>query len=181
MSTFLGAISSTVLLSTKDYNAAKLAFSWLIGSLQQRGWDYVTVAAIPILAGIVLSCFHSRDLNLLLTGEDAAQALGLDLMRSRLILLGLISLLTGTAVSMSGGIAFVGLMVPHILRKVVGPDYRVLLPSCALGGAIFLVLADTLARLVIQPAEIQVGILSGLIGAPFFIVLVWTRQRNLHA
>ncbi|HVO69705.1 MAG TPA: iron chelate uptake ABC transporter family permease subunit, partial [Aggregatilineaceae bacterium] len=124
----------------------------------------------------VTSAF-SRDLNLMLNGEEAAQSLGVNVPRSRLILLILVAVMTGVAVSVAGGIGFVGLMIPHALRLVVGPDHRILLPASALGGAVFLTLADTAARLILQPAELQVGVLTALLGAPFFLYLLWRQRR----
>ncbi len=177
VSAFLGAITSALLLFTRDYNAITAILNWLVGGLAGRGWDHLKVALIPVLAAMLITFAYSRDLNLLLSGEETAQSLGVDVPRTRLILLMLTALMTGAAVSIAGGISFVGLIVPHALRLVVGPDHRVLLPASALGGAIFLVLADTAARLILQPAELQVGILTALLGAPFFLVLLW-RQRH---
>ena len=135
------------------------------------------MAILPILAAMLITFVYSRDLNILLTGEESAQALGLDVPRTRLILLALSSLLTGAAVSIAGGIGFVGLMIPHLLRLIVGPDHRVLLPASALGGAVFLTITDTAARLIIQPAELQVGVLTALLGAPFFLFLLWRNKQ----
>lgn len=177
VSAFLGAITSAILLFTKDYNAIMAILSWLVGGLAGRGWDHLRVAVLPILLAMLATFAYSRDLNLLLAGEETAQSLGVNVPRSRLILLIVCSLMTGAAVSIAGGISFVGLIVPHMLRLIVGPDHRVLLPASALGGAIFLTLADTVARLVLQPAELQVGIVTALLGAPFFLFLLW-RQRH---
>ncbi len=178
ISALLSALTTTILLFTKDYSAVQAALGWLFGGLQGRGWDHLRVAAIPVLAAIVATFAYSRDLNLLLTGEESAQSLGVNVPRTRFILLTLASLMTGAAVSIAGGIGFVGLMVPHMLRLIVGPDHRVLLPACALGGAVFLVLADTAARLIIQPAELQVGVLTAVLGAPFFLFLLWRHRQS---
>jgi iron complex transport system permease protein len=178
ISAFLGALTTAVLLGTRDYTAVGAALAWLFGSLQGRGWDYFHVAALPIALTIILTLVYSRDLNLLSMGDTTAQALGVNVARTRLILLTLTSLMTGAAVSIAGGIAFVGLMVPHALRLVVGPDYRVLTPTSALAGAVFLTVVDTVARLIVQPVEIQVGALTALLGAPFFLFVLW-RQRKL--
>lgn len=177
VSAFLGAITSAILLFTKDYNAVMAILSWLVGGLAGRGWDHLRVAVIPVLAAMFVSFAYSRDLNLLLSGEETAQSLGVDVPRTRLILLTLVALMTGAAVSIAGGVSFVGLIVPHALRLVVGPDHRVLLPASALGGAVFLTLADMGARLILQPAELQVGILTALLGAPFFLFLLWRHKR----
>ncbi len=176
ISAFLGALTTALLLSTRDYNAVGTALNWLFGSLQGRGWDYVRPAAMPVAVTILLTLIYSRDLNLLSIGDETAQALGVPVVRTRFILLALASLMTGTAVSIAGGISFVGLMVPHALRRIVGPDYRVLTPASALAGAIFLVVVDTVARLIVQPIEIQAGSLTALLGVPFFLLMLW-RQR----
>ncbi len=177
LSVLLGSLTSIAIIFSKNDYAGIAALGWLFGRLDGRGWDHLMLAVVPILAAMLLTFAYSRELNLLLTGEEAAQALGVNVPRTRLILLSLASLMTGVAVSISGGISFVGLMIPHALRLLVGPDYRILLPASALGGAVFLVLADTVSRLIIQPAEINVGILTALLGAPFFLVLLWQHRQ----
>lgn len=177
VSSFLGALTSLLILSTRDYSGVQAILGWLIGGLSGRGWDHLKVAILPVLGALGVTFAYARDLNLFLAGEEAAQSLGVDVPRTRLILLALAALMTGAAVSIAGGIAFVGLMIPHLIRLIVGPDYRVLLPASALAGAIFLTIADTIARLIIQPAELQVGMITALAGAPFFLFLLW-RQRQ---
>ncbi len=177
VSALLSALTTTLLLFTRDYGAVQAALSWLFGGLQGRGWDHLRVAVGPVVAAILITFVYSRDLNLLLTGEDTALALGVNVPRTRLLLLALASLMTGAAVSIAGGIGFIGLIVPHMMRLVVGPDYRVLLPASALAGAVFLALADMAARLILQPAELQVGVLTALIGAPFFLFLLWRGHK----
>ena len=120
----------------------------------------------------------ARSLNIMLLGDENAQSLGIPVHRTRKILLVLASLITGVAVSVSVIIGFVGLIVPHAVRLLVGPDHRVLLPVSALVGAIFLIAADTVARLVIQPAELRVGIVTSLVGAPFFLFLLIKSRRS---
>src|SRR5262249_32745659 len=161
----LGSLTSMLILFARNDYAGLAALSWLFGKLDGRGWDYFTVAVFPISLALLITLAYCRDLNLLLTGEEAAQSLGVDVPRTRAVLLTLSAIMTGVAVSISGGISFVGLMIPHALRLIVGPDYRVLLPASSLGGALFLVLADTAARLILQPVEINVGILTALLGA----------------
>ena len=122
----------------------------------------------------------SRDINLLLLGEETAQGLGVNVGRTRFVLMALASLAAGAAVSIAGPIGFVGLLVPHALRLIVGPDYRLLLPASALAGAAFLVAMDTIARLMLQPAELQVGIITALLGAPFFLYLLYRNRRLMR-
>lgn len=179
VSSFLGALTSLVILSARDYNGVQAVLGWLIGGLSGRGWDHLNVAIIPVFAGLLAAFAYARDLNLFLAGEEAAQTMGVNVSRARLILLAISALMTGAAVSIAGGIAFVGLMIPHLVRLIVGPDYRVLLPASALTGAIFLTMADTIARLIIQPAELQVGVITALTGAPFFLFLLWRQRQKL--
>jgi iron complex transport system permease protein len=179
VSSFLGALTSLLILSTRDYNGVQAILGWLIGGLSGRGWDHLRVAILPVLVALGVAATYARDLNLFLAGEEAAQTLGVNVPRTRLILLTLSALMTGAAVSIAGGIAFVGLMIPHLVRLIVGPDYRVLLPASALAGAVFLTVADTIARLIVQPAELQVGMITALAGAPFFLFLLWRQRQTL--
>lgn len=178
VNSFLGAVTSTLLLMAADYGEVQAILTWLVGGLRGRGMAYVDIIVLPILISTGLLYAYGRDLNLLLLGEETAQGLGVNVARTRFTLLMLASLLTGTAVSIAGGIGFVGLIVPHALRLIIGPDHRLLLPASALGGAIFLVLCDTAARLLIQPAEIQVGLITAMLGAPFFLFLLWRNRRQ---
>ena len=125
-----------------------------------------------MLLGIVVAVLLSRDLNLLMVSEDEANALGVRVVLTRNSLLLAASLITGTAVAFSGAIAFVGLIAPHTLRLLIGADHRALIPLSAIGGGIFLLAADTLARVAIAPAEIPVGVVTALVGAPFFVLLL---------
>ncbi len=175
----LGALTSVLLLRAADFDALRAVLSWLIGSLEGRGWDYFAVAVGPIALSAALMLLYARDLNLLALGEESAQALGVDVGRLRLVLLALASLMTAAAVSIAGPISFVGLIVPHILRLIIGPDHRVLLPASLLGGAAFLVFADALARSLLAPEQLQVGIVTALAGGPFFLALLWRHRRRI--
>ena len=123
----------------------------------------------------------ARDLNLLMLGDDEARSMGVRVGLTRVTMLLAASLATGAAVAVSGAIAFVGLVVPHTLRLILGPDNRVLIPMSALGGAVFVILADTVARTIIQPAELRVGILTAFVGAPFFILLLIKNKRQVYS
>lgn len=177
LSSLTGAMVSFVLLNTQDVDAVREVLFWLTGGLDSRLWLHVKIIVGPVLGGIVLIYAFSRALNLMLLGEEGAQSLGISVHRTRQVLLATAALITGVAVSVSGIIAFVGLVVPHMMRLIVGSDHRVLLPVSALGGAIFLIIADTIARLVISPAELQVGVVTAFIGAPFFMFLL-VRNRS---
>jgi iron complex transport system permease protein len=175
----MGAITSLLLLRSADFNAVRAVLSWLVGSLEGRGWEYFNVARWPILFSAILILLYSRELNLLAIGEESAQALGVNVPRVRLILLALSSLMTASAVSVAGAIGFVGLIVPHMLRLMIGPDHRVLLPASLIGGAAFLVFADAVARSVIAPEVLPVGTVTALVGGPFFLFLLWRNRRQI--
>ena len=129
------------------------------------------IAAGPIITGLVILCMTSRHLNVLIMGDTEARALGLNVMFVRVFFLFLASVITAAAVSVSGMISFVGLVVPHIMRILLGPDHTWLLPSSALLGAVFLLFCDTLGRMILPPLEIRVGIMTAVIGAPYFLFL----------
>ncbi|NPV68194.1 MAG: iron ABC transporter permease [Anaerolineae bacterium] len=178
VNSFMGAVTSAILLLGAEFGEVQAILTWLVGGLRGRGSEHLNVLILPVLTGILLLTAFSRDLNLLLLGEETAQGLGVNVARTRVILLALASLLTGAAVSVAGGVGFVGLIVPHALRLIIGPDHRVLLPASALGGATLLVVCDTIARLALQPAELQVGLITALLGAPFFLFLLWRNRRQ---
>lgn len=178
ISSFLGAITSAVILLTSDLQAQRQMLFWLAGSLEGARWESVRIVLPITLAGLAVVVAFARDLNLLLIGEDEARSLGVRVGAVRALLLAAGALLTGTAVAFIGTVAFVGLIVPHSIRLVIGPDHRALLPLSALGGGLFLLIADTLARNLAEPIEIRVGIITALFGAPFFLfLLIKNRSR----
>lgn len=130
------------------------------------------------MTGSVILMMLGRHLNVLVLGDTEARALGLPVMVYRMLFLFLASVVTATAVCVSGSIGFVGLVVPHIVRILVGPDHRILLPMAAVGGALFLVFCDTLGRVIAQPVEIRVGIMTALLGAPYFLYLLHRLRRK---
>lgn len=150
---------------------------WLMGGLNRANWPYVRLALPYFILGFAVALIHARALNALLLGEETAASLGVEVERTKKWLLVSASLLTATAVAVSGPIGFVGLIVPHVLRLLVGPDHRLLLPASAFGGAILVVVADTLARTVIAPTELPVGLIMSLGGAPFFISMLRHQKR----
>ncbi|XID96156.1 FecCD family ABC transporter permease [Paenibacillaceae bacterium WGS1546] len=135
----------------------------------------------PILSGCLFMLAFGRHLNMMLLGDDQAAASGVHIRLVRYLLLALASLMTGAAVAVSGIIGFVGLVVPHIIRLLAGPDHRLLLPASAFGGAIFLVLADVVSRMILQPVTLQVGVVCACIGAPVFIAIIIRSRRGGHA
>jgi iron complex transport system permease protein len=150
---------------------------WLMGSLSGLTWENILVLTPIAFAGLVVCLFYSRDLNIMATGERAAATLGVNTVRLRWILLVMCSLMTAVCVSVSGIIGFVGLIVPHLLRHVIGPDNRWLIGLSFLGGGLLLLLADTLTRAVL-PTEVPIGVLTALIGGPFFCVIFKKRQQD---
>ena len=172
ISAFAAAIISAIILFTRDLEAQREMLFWLAGGLGASTWTDARIAIPPILLGIVAAVVLSRDLNLLMVSDEEARSLGVRVGLTRNTLLLASSMITGAAVAFSGTIAFVGLIAPHILRLAVGADHRALIPLSALGGGVFLLIADTLSRTVITPAEIPVGVVTALVGAPFFILLL---------
>ena len=170
------AATSFIMLSGDDTLHAVLY--WILGSFSSRRWEHVHMVWPSLLGAAVVLQVYARDLNVLLQGEENAQYLGVDVERLKRIFLVLTAWLTAAAVSVSGIIGFVGLIVPHMMRLLVGPDHRVLFPASLLGGAILMVCADMLARTVTAPAEVPVGIVTALIGCPFFLYLL-SRRREL--
>jgi len=152
---------------------------WLMGDLGGAAWSSVGMIVPVAVMGPLLIYLFARDLNIMLLGEEPAVHLGVRVERLKQIIIALASLVTAAAVAAAGIIGFVGFIVPHIMRRLVGPDHRVLIPAAALGGAIFLVCADTLARIIIAPSEVPAGIVTSLVGAPFFCQLLRKRRRAL--
>jgi len=153
-------------------------YSFLMGHISVSTWGQVAVIAPLVIGGIVAARFFAYQLNAFSLGEEGAAYLGIEVERDKLIILALGSLLTAAAVSISGLVGFVGLVMPHAVRLVLGPDHRLLLPASALAGAIFVVIADLLARTLLAPVEIPVGIITALIGAPFFLYLLRHSRRE---
>jgi iron complex transport system permease protein len=171
ISMFFGAVTTAILSFIRSDQVKQFLF-WTMGSLNGRRWEDVRISVIPILICITVLFFYSRDLNILLLGEEEAQSVGLNPSKTRRQIMFFSSVLAASAVSVSGTISFVGLMVPHIIRLLIGPDHRVLIPASALGGAIFLLICDLIGRTVMSPGEISVGIVTSLLGAPYFLFLL---------
>ena len=178
---FLGAVVSAIILFLPDNEALREILFWLAGGLDSRSWEHVRIAGPLIVGSAVILLLMARDLNLLMLGDDEARSMGVRVGATRIVLLAAAALATGAAVAVSGTIAFVGLVIPHILRLLLGPDNRVLIPMSALGGAAFVILADTVARMIIEPAEFRVGVLTAFVGAPFFIVLLIKNKRQVYS
>ncbi len=167
------AISSFILVRGQQGDLDLVIF-WMMGSLANRGWPEVWMVLPYVVVGSVIVYAYSRDLNALLLGDEQAHHLGIPVERVKLILLVLASLLAAAAVAVTGIIGFVGLVVPHLIRLMVGPDHRILLPLCFLAGGIVLGLSDMVANLA---GEIPIGIITSLLGAPFFLYLLHRRRE----
>ena len=166
----LSAVTSFLMVFARQQMAAIVY--WMMGGFSAASWQYVAMIAPMFLLGIIVPLLSMRELNLMLLGDERAGHLGLSVERFKLVTLAAAALLTAAAVAVSGLIGFVGLMVPHMVRLVLGPDHRRLLPASLLAGAIVLVLADLAARTVLAPVEIPVGIVTAVLGGPFFVVLL---------
>ncbi len=178
---FLGAVVSAVIILLPDNEALREILFWLAGGLDSRSWEHVRISTPLILGGVAVIMLMARDLNLLMLGDDEARSMGVRVGLARPALLAAAALATGAAVAVSGTIAFVGLVTPHVIRLVLGPDHRVLVPMSAAGGAVFVILADTVARTIVQPAEFRVGVLTAFVGAPLFILLLIRNKRKAYS
>jgi iron complex transport system permease protein len=170
---FLAATSYLQLRATPT--ELRTVMFWMLGSVAGAQWGQLPVVTTVVLTTTVVLALFGRRLNALLVGDESATALGVDVHRLRAVLLALSSLVTGTVIAVAGGIGFVGLMIPHLVRLTTGADHRRLLPQAALVGAIYLVVVDLLSRTVNRPNELPLGILTALFGAPFFL---WLLRRN---
>ncbi len=153
-------------------------YFWLLGSFTSQGWNEVYLNLPYGIAGFILAYWNLRSLNILQLGEETAFFTGVDTERVKKATLAAATLLTASAVAVSGVIGFVGLIIPHITRVIIGPDYRQLFPLSALVGGLYLMMADTLSRVIIAPTELPVGILTALFGGPFFIYLLFQKKNK---
>lgn len=176
MSYLLSAVTSyLVLRASGPGQGVSEVLSWLSGSLAAATWSDLGVPALTVVSATAVLLLLARILNAFLIGDETATSIGVDVGRVRLMLFLITSLLVGTVVAVSGAIGFVGLVVPHAVRGVVGSDHRSVLPVSALAGGVLLVFVDMLARLVLAPAELPVGLLTAVVGAPFFL---WLLRRS---
>jgi iron complex transport system permease protein len=175
VSSFLTAVTAYIMYASG--NQFKSIFFWLLGGLTSATWDTVMIACIPIIAGIVALQFFARDLNAVTLGEETAMHLGIEVRDLNKIVLILMAVVAGTAVAFSGIIGFVGLIIPHMMRMLVGPNHKALLPVSTVAGGIFLIWTDAIARNLLEGVEIPLGIITALCGAPFFIYLLLKSKK----
>lgn len=171
ISSFVGAVSSMILTNLMESQIKEYIF-WSIGSLSGRRWEHFLFGIVPVLVLSFILFYHGKELNILLLGDEEAKSLGINIKLMRKKILVIVAVLTAVSVCISGNIGFVGLVVPHILRKIIGADNRKLLKGSFLAGAFFLTLSDLISRIILAPSEISVGIITSLIGAPYFIYLI---------
>lgn len=174
----LSALTDLVLTTAADPHLLSSIRFWTLGSVAGAEWATLPIPVTVVLAGLAVLLGQARSLNLLFAGEEAAGTLGLNVHRFRTGMFVLVSLMTGVMVAVSGSIGFVGLMVPHAVRMLVGADHRRVLPAAALLGATFLIIADLAARTVAAPQELQIGVLTALCGGPFFVWLLRRQARR---
>ena len=174
---FSAVISLLISLSWVQHEITREIMFWLMGGLENRTWTHVGLLLPGLLLGAALAYYHRRELDLLLCGEESAAALGMNIKQVRYRLLAGIALLTAAAVAVAGMIGFVGLIVPHVARLLVGPQHQRLLPASALIGAILLVSVDLLSNQLSPDGSLRLGILTALLGAPFFLFLLLRQPR----
>ncbi|WP_019709229.1 iron chelate uptake ABC transporter family permease subunit [Streptomyces xinghaiensis] len=172
------ALTSFIVVTSADAETTRGVLFWLLGSLSGAGWTdvWLCLAALALALGVCLG--HARALDAFAFGQDAAATLGVGVARVRLVLLCVTALLTAALVSSAGAIGFVGLVLPHAARALTGPGHGRLLPVTTLGGAVFLVWIDTLARTVIDPQEVPVGVVTSLVGVPAFVLVLYRTRRT---
>ncbi|MEK3988276.1 FecCD family ABC transporter permease [Robertmurraya sp. FSL R5-0851] len=176
-SSFLGALISLMIALTGE--ELRQIIGWLLGSVSMRGWVYIKIILPFFLIGSAILIFNGKELNAMSFGEERAHHLGVNVQRRKHIILMAGSMLTGSAVAVSGTIGFVGLVIPHLARMLWGPDHKHLLPLSILTGSAFLILADLVSRTIIAPIELPIGVITALVGAPVFaVILLKTRAER---
>ena len=175
---FLTAIQT--FLQQQNTDTLQRVYSWTLGGLNTAGWQAVLLCLPYIGVGAILLCLSGRLLDVLALGDDEAQSLGIRPVRVRILVLGAASLATAGAVAVSGLIGFVGIVVPHLVRLLFGGSYRVVVPMSLIGGAVFLIAADIVARTVLAPAELPIGVVTAFTGGPFFLVVLRTARNRIR-
>lgn len=176
LSSLFSAITSFLMILNKK-NTQMILF-WMLGSFSGSSWNSVMIITPPVIICFFFFMFFSRELNILLFGEDTALSLGVDIYNLKKIILIISSITIGSSVAVSGPISFIGLIIPHISRLIFGPDYRYLLPISAFIGSCFTMIADTISRTIASPIEIPIGIITAFFGAPFFIYLLIKKNKE---
>jgi iron complex transport system permease protein len=170
--------ASVIVQYTSDFAEISRMLRWMMGGFDTVRLEVIGWAAIPIGVGLVVLLMHARSLDAIAAGPEVAASLGVSVPRTERVVFATASLLVGVAIALAGPIGFIGLIVPHAVRALFGPDHRVLLPASVFGGAILLTVCDTLARIVIAPAQLPTGALTAMLGGPFFIYLLLSQRRR---
>jgi iron complex transport system permease protein len=182
VTSLLTAVSSLLLsINIINWQVAQEVVFWMMGGLDGRSWTHVWVCAPFVVLGTLAAVVQARDLDLLQQGEESAAALGVDIEASKRALALTAAMLTGAAVAVAGMVGFVGLVVPHAARMLIGPANRALIPASAMTGAVFVILCDLLARTIHPPVEIRLGVITALLGGPVFIALLLRRYREVSS
>jgi len=177
LSAMLGSMTSFIMIF-RENDLAKIVF-WLMGGLTSASWQKLYLITPVIVVLVIICSFYMRDLNIISMGDERAAQLGVQTEKVKKTLLVFASIIAALAVSVSGIIGFVGLITPHILRLIVGPDHKILFPTSALAGGIVLLVSDTLARTALMPREIPVGIITSIVGVPFFLYLLTKSKKQV--
>lgn len=177
ISSLFNGLISAILLFSQQYEVSQFIF-WTMGGLEGRMWKHVLLPLPVLLPGMAVLFLFTRELNIFALGEESALSLGMHVERTKRIILAITAVITGMAISISGPVGFVGLLIPHLFRMLIGPDHRLLLPVSAIGGALFLLTSDLIGRVLIPPFEIRVGIITAVLGSPYFLYLIIRFQRK---
>ena len=178
ISTIFSALTNLLIYSAKNSNQAKNALFWTIGSLGGAKWEVLLIPFIALVIVIIVSFIMSKSLDILLLGDDSAVILGINVKLVKSVILILATLLTSTLVAITGAIGFIGLVVPHVCRTIAGSDHKKLIILSSLVGSIFLILSDVVARWIFPPIEIPIGIITSLVGGPFFLYLISNKNYS---
>ncbi len=170
--------TSLLIQYTSDFSDVSHMLRWMMGSLDSMRMSSVVYALVPILVGIVVLIAYGRELDALAAGPEAAASVGVAVARTQIVVFAVASLLVGAAIALAGPIGFIGLIVPHALRAVLGPSHRLLVPASVLGGAVLLALCDALARMAIAPAELPTGAVTAVLGGPFFVLILLGQKKK---
>lgn len=180
ISSFISAFISLLIALIPREDISQILY-WIMGSVAMRGWGHVQLLVPFFIIGAIIILFHYRELNNMALGEQSAHYSGMNVKRKKTIILFAASILTGSAVAVSGAIGFVGLVIPHLVRLLAGANHRIVLPLSMLFGGGYLVLADLLARSVISPKELPIGVVTALIGSPIFTLLLVKNRKKKKA
>lgn len=176
VSSLLNSISSALMTINSD--SIDVTYAWLLGSLSGRSWNSVTTILPYSIVGLFVSIFISPKVNLFTLGDEVATSIGLQLRTYRIIIIATAAMLAGSAVSVAGTVGFIGLIAPHSAKLIIGEDHRYLIPMSAIVGAILLVISDTIARTIFSPMELSVGIVTSILGAPFFLFILFRKGKS---